>query len=62
MVATATRAEIFALPHAVSENTRIGQLPPDLLAPGSFLNSLYSLASKAETSSLAIPRLVVLKL
>ena len=32
-VATAIRAEIFALPHAVSENTRMGQLTPDLLAP-----------------------------
>ena len=33
--------EIFTLPHAVSENTRIGQLTPDppgswILAPGSF--------------------------
>src|SRR5258707_6316771 len=33
VVATAIRAEIFALPHAVSENTRIGQLTPDLLTP-----------------------------
>jgi hypothetical protein len=36
-VATAIRAEIFALPHAVSENTRIGQLTPDLLTPGFWL-------------------------
>jgi hypothetical protein len=33
MVATAIRAEIFALADAVSENTRIGQLTPDLLTP-----------------------------
>jgi hypothetical protein len=33
VVATAIRAEIFALPHAVSEKARIGQLTPDLLTP-----------------------------
>jgi hypothetical protein len=41
VVAAAIRAEIFALPHAVSENTRIGQLTPDLLTPGSWILAPY---------------------
>jgi hypothetical protein len=51
VVATSVRAEIFAPPHAVSENTRIGQLTPRfswLLAPllGHRLSAIgYSLPS-----------------
>jgi hypothetical protein len=62
VAATAIRAEIFALPHAVSENARIGQLTPDLLTPGFWLLAPFLpygvRFTKAETSSLAIPRFV----
>ena len=53
MVPTAIRAEIFALPHAVSKNTPASQLTQHLLTPGFWL--LAPSLNRAEARPREIP-------